>query len=144
MCPGKMHWPDASETAPMVNRWRWMRQSLRSDSGGAPGSFTNSSMRWRSMMGWKRGMEPVFATMQDHLSCVGHQLLNCGLTQREHPPLGCPSSGQKSSPWRGIGMGSSQTPCILPVLEEHSMFLECLIFSQAVPAARRWQPNLKM
>ena len=47
-------------------------------------------------------------------------LLLCGVSavelmgaQREHPPLGCPPSGQKSSPWRGVGMGSSETPDVL-------------------------------
>ena len=52
-------------------------------------------------------------TMQDHQSCVGCQMLNCGLTQREHLPLGHPPSGKKSSSWRGIGMGISKAPDIL-------------------------------
>ena len=48
--------------------------------------------------------------------CVGFLLL-CGLSavelmgaQREHLPLGHPPSGQKSSQWKGIVMGGSQTP----------------------------------
>ena len=54
-------------------------------------------------------------TMQDCLSCVGCQMLNCRLTQREDLPLG--HTGQKSSPGRGIGMGSFETPEIptLPI-----------------------------